>query len=57
MTNDELYYILDAIRQTTKMAKDWVKDYRYDNYTNEFHHYKFSEKKNYDYSYWFKLSF
>ncbi|MFA5817840.1 MAG: aminotransferase class V-fold PLP-dependent enzyme [Bacteroidales bacterium] len=56
MTNDELLFILDAIRQTVEYAEEWKKDYCYDNHTNEFHHYKFSEKKNSDYSYWFKLN-
>jgi selenocysteine lyase/cysteine desulfurase len=56
MTNDELFYIIDAIKQTTRMAQEWVKDYRYDNHTNEFHHVRFSGKKNSDYSHWFKLS-
>ena len=56
MTNDELYFILDAIRQTTEMAHDWTKDYRYDNRTNEFYHKELPEKNTNSFSHWFKLT-
>src|ERR1035437_8170843 len=55
MTNDELHYILDAIRQTIEMAQIWVKDYRYDYHTNEFTHSKFIGQPDSGYSDWFKL--
>ena len=55
MTNDELFYILNAIRQTIENAEEWKKDYRYDNQTNEFHHFLFPEKKCDDFARWFKL--
>jgi selenocysteine lyase/cysteine desulfurase len=38
MTNEELYYITDAIKQTVTNAAEWGKDYIYDRHTNEFHH-------------------
>jgi len=55
MTDDELLFITDAIRQTVKNAEEWQKDYYYDRYTNEFHHCKFPEKNLSDFSGWFKL--
>jgi selenocysteine lyase/cysteine desulfurase len=56
MTNDELHFILDAIRQTVENAEKWKKDYCYDKQTNEFHHFKFPEKKDTDFSRWFTLT-
>jgi selenocysteine lyase/cysteine desulfurase len=38
MTNDELFYITDAIKQTVDNIKEWEKDYTYDLHTNEFCH-------------------
>jgi selenocysteine lyase/cysteine desulfurase len=55
MTDDELLFILDAIRQTVKHGEQWKKDYCYDKHTNEFHHCKFSDKS-FDYlKQWFTL--
>jgi len=39
MTNNELYYITDAIRQVQKNHHVWGKDYTYNNKTNEFKHF------------------
>ena len=38
MTNEELLFITDAIRQTICNIDDWEKDYSYDISTNEFIH-------------------
>lgn len=38
MTDEELYYILDAIKQVQKNHLEWRKDYTYNNKTNEFKH-------------------
>lgn len=38
MTNEELLFITDAIRQTINNAEKWAKDYCYDKHTNEFTH-------------------
>lgn len=38
MTDAELQYTLDAIRQLAKYHADWASDYRYNRHTNEFHH-------------------
>lgn len=56
MTDDELLYITDAIRQTVDNAEEWQKDYCYDRHTNEFNHCNFPEKSSADYSRWFKLN-
>ena len=54
MTNDELLYITESIRQTVENAEVWKEDYCYDIHTNEFSHCKSSEMDN-RYSDWFKL--
>jgi selenocysteine lyase/cysteine desulfurase len=39
MTNDELYYIIDALKQIIKFGASWANDYTYSLTTNEFYHY------------------
>jgi len=55
MTNSELYFIMNAINEIGINANKWVKDYLYNNKTNEFKHYK--APKNYEdlVKDWFKL--
>jgi selenocysteine lyase/cysteine desulfurase len=55
MTNDELHYIIDAIKQTGENAAYWGKDYDYDLHTNEFLHLTFQQKQISDFSGWFDL--
>ena len=55
MTDFELLYILDAIKQTVENANEWKKDYSYNMQTNEFHHQRFPEKTNADFAKWFNL--
>lgn len=38
MTNDELYVLVDAIRQVKENHLEWQKEYVYDKFTNEFRH-------------------
>ncbi|MBK7628623.1 MAG: aminotransferase class V-fold PLP-dependent enzyme [Bacteroidales bacterium] len=38
MTDEELLFITDAIRQTVENVSEWQKDYCYDRHTNEFNH-------------------
>jgi hypothetical protein len=38
MTNDELYYILNAIGEVVRNAETWADDYRYSASSNEFYH-------------------
>jgi selenocysteine lyase/cysteine desulfurase len=56
MTDDELFYIVDAIRQTVENAELWKKDYRYDKLTNEFHHIWFSGNTGSYLAGWFDLT-
>jgi hypothetical protein len=56
MTDDELLFILDAIKQTVENADKWKKDYLYDMATNEFIHREFPELSDSDFHRWFKLS-
>lgn len=55
MTNDELYYILDAIRQIQSNHKEWAADYIYMNKTNEFKHTSEVEDKTIFVKPWFEL--
>jgi selenocysteine lyase/cysteine desulfurase len=55
MTDDELLFISNAIRQTIQNSEEWKIDYCYDSHTNEFTHCKSIEKKDTAYSDWFRL--
>ncbi|MBN2862412.1 MAG: aminotransferase class V-fold PLP-dependent enzyme, partial [Bacteroidales bacterium] len=55
MTNDELYFILDAVKATIRNAAKWSEDYIYDNHTNEFYHRAFTKNRNPGYEHWFDL--
>ena len=39
-TDEEMYFITDAVRQIAQNAKEWEKDYTYSSQTNEYHHIK-----------------
>jgi selenocysteine lyase/cysteine desulfurase len=56
MTDEELLFITDAIRQTVEKAEEWKKDYTYDRHTNEFHHNTFHEKQMTDCIQWFRIN-
>ncbi len=55
MTNNEVYYILDSIKQIVNHRKEWEKDYVYNAHTNEFHHIHFQDKNKKLLSDWFSL--
>jgi selenocysteine lyase/cysteine desulfurase len=55
MTNEELFFILDGIKQVQKNHMIWGKDYTYNNKTNEFRHFSEPEDKTVLVSDWFKL--
>jgi hypothetical protein len=38
MTEDELRFVIDAIKQIGDNYKEWGKDYIYNKHTNEFKH-------------------
>lgn len=56
MTDDELLYITDAIRQVVERVAEWQKDYSYNSLTNEFNHFDLNDNNNLKYSNWFKLN-
>jgi selenocysteine lyase/cysteine desulfurase len=56
MTNDELYYILDAIKQIQTHHSEWAVDYIYLNKTNEFRHSSEVEDKTIYVKPWFELN-
>lgn len=45
MTDKELYYIIDAIKQVSVHQPEWKKDYLYNKHTNEFIHKNESKQK------------
>jgi selenocysteine lyase/cysteine desulfurase len=55
MTDDELYYVLDAIKQIIANACAWEKDYHYDPHTNEFYHKRDTDKSKECAVNWFRL--
>ena len=56
MTNDELYYIIDAINQIVKNISLWEKDYRYISPRNEFINIISSNDEKNIIKEWFKLN-
>jgi selenocysteine lyase/cysteine desulfurase len=54
MTNNELDYILSALRETVKNAREWEKDYRYSSKTNEFYNIKYENQCSEIIDGWFK---
>jgi selenocysteine lyase/cysteine desulfurase len=56
MTNAELMFITEAIKQTVEKADEWKAEYIYDKHTNEFSHSSFLGKTDSAYTDWFKLS-
>ena len=46
MTNEELLFTIESIKQTIKYSESWGKDYQYSSKTNEFHHRNSSDQKN-----------
>lgn len=54
MTDDDLYFTLDAIKQIRKNIDKWERDYKYDKHTNEFYNTKISGEGTIDYNYWFR---
>jgi len=56
MTNEELLFITNAIRQTYENAEIWQKDYIYDRHTNEYNHQYLNASGTTDYYHWFNLN-
>lgn len=55
MTNDELWYIFDAIKAVQKNHQEWGKNYVYNCKNNEFRHFREPEDKSVFVKAWFKL--
>ena len=55
MTNKELYFVIDAIKQVSENVREWEKDYIYNNHTNEFRHKDEPEDKTQTVVPWFNL--
>ncbi len=55
MTNDEIYFITDAIKQIVNNIDDWKKDYTYSSQKNEFYHISKNGKEEDDIKSWFSL--
>jgi selenocysteine lyase/cysteine desulfurase len=53
MTDKEVDYIIDAVREVAANAAEWSKDYRYDAHINDFVHISFPRKAPEDYHTWF----
>jgi selenocysteine lyase/cysteine desulfurase len=55
MTDDEMYFMIDAIAQIISNIDSWKKDYTYSSVVNEFYHKKFPIKKDKILADWFKM--
>ena len=55
MTDDELLFITDAIRQVAGNAGEWGKDYYYNQHTNEYHHIGLCRQGSAAFNGWFEL--
>jgi selenocysteine lyase/cysteine desulfurase len=55
MTDDELYYTLNAIKQIVKKVKEWETDYTYLSRANEFSHKRFLNESKECVLRWFRL--
>ncbi len=53
MTNDEIYFIIDAIKNTVQNISEWEKDYYYSLNSNEFFNKTFDETENLRIDEWF----
>ncbi len=55
MTDQEIEYMIDAIRQVALNAKEWGKDYEYNINKNEYYHRNWTRKTPDDYLAWFQF--
>ncbi len=55
MTDEELMFILDAIKQTVENAGEWINDYTYSSKTNEFYNKSVNEKHDKMITDWFNF--
>jgi selenocysteine lyase/cysteine desulfurase len=55
MTDDELYYVIDAIKKIIVNASQWENDYHYDPHINEFYHNHFTDRSRECAVSWFRM--
>ncbi len=55
MTDEELLFIIDAIKRISENATEWQKDYIYDRHTNEFQHSSLKERNTSEILGWFTI--
>jgi selenocysteine lyase/cysteine desulfurase len=55
MTEEELYFSIDAIKQIGLKHKEWEKDYIYDKHTNEFTNINSVDGGSIDFKKWFEI--
>ncbi|OFY44243.1 MAG: selenocysteine lyase [Bacteroidetes bacterium GWF2_40_14] len=55
MTDSEIDYIIDAVRQVAENAKQWGESYHYDSLLNDFVHNSFPRKAPENYIEWFEI--
>ncbi len=55
MTDDEVKYILNAIKEIIDNADEWSKDYKYNPRTNEFYHISFNDETDATLDKWFQI--
>ena len=54
MTNNEVYFIVDALKQLVENIDLWKKDYNFSKYSGEWYHIKFNKKEEDIYK-WFQI--
>jgi hypothetical protein len=54
-TDDEVAFIIDALRETGRNANTWAQEYHYDSHTNEYQHKSGDAKLQQTIQQWFKL--
>lgn len=55
MTNKEVDYLINAVKEVAKNATEWAKNYYYDSHLNDFIHLNNPRKEPEDYLPWFKI--
>ncbi len=55
MRNQELFLVVNALREISENIESWKKDYQYCKETNEFYHKNFAEKTENHFAEWFNI--
>jgi len=54
MTDEELLFISESIKEVAEKGQEWAVDYVYDSHTNEYHHITELNSDHQKYSFWFE---